>query len=501
LAKTLFARIAKTWSALTGGYALYIATQVLLPPLFIHAYGTPGYGTWLVLSASVGMISSLNFGIQTFATNELTMRYHRREMVEYRRLQSTAYRVMLTLLAVAALCLSVVFILPLSGLLRIELPANTLALTIYLLGLQVLSAILFGLVNDTHAIVGRNYRGAMWSNALRLSVFASTALCAFRTTPFSLLAGAQLGTTIAILLLSYQDIRHYAPQASPRLGEWDMNEARRIIPPSLTFGVFTLSNFLVFQAPILVLNRILGPEQVVGFSIARSLFSFARQGLTLIHSTIEYEIRRLYSTRAFDRLGALYLYAESAVVGSATIANLIVFIMAPTLLSLWIRRPELFDYRLFAGMMLISIGMSIKDYKLVFQFATNNHAFAAILGLIGYVAMIILMAPAVRQWGVVGFLVTWAVAEVVQIVAIDRHNRRIYVDTAAFTSGSLKRIGAFLGVLTMLLAAAQSSYPSHSTPLQASLAVLTVCLLFPIVYHQFNIGALITELRTRARSR
>jgi O-antigen/teichoic acid export membrane protein len=500
LAKTLFARIARTWSAFTGGYALYIATQVLLPPLLIHAYGAPGYGTWLVLSASVGMIASLNFGIQTFATNELTMRYHRREMVEYRRLQSTAYRVMLTLLAVAALCLPVVFMLPLSGLLRIRLPAHTLSLTLCLLGLQVLCAILFGLVNDTHAIVGRNYRGAMWGSALRLSVFGSTALCALLTTPFALLAAAQLGTTIAILLFSYQDIRRYAPEAAPHLGEWDATEARRIVLPSLTFGVVTLSNFLVFQAPILVLNRLMGPEQVVGFSIARSLFSFTRQGLTLIHSTIEYEIRRLYSTRAFERLGALYLYAESLVVGAATMANLVVFIMAPTLLSLWIRRPELFDYRLFAGMMLISIGMSVKDYKLVFQFATNNHAVAAILGLTSYVAMIILMAPTVRHWGVVGFLATWAVAEVVQIIAIDSHNRHIYLDTPAFATGSSKRIGAFLGLLAFLLAAGQSSYPSRSTPLQASLAVLAVCVLFPIAYYQFHIGALLAELRARARS-
>jgi len=66
-------RILKMFGALVAGMGITLITQLLLPPVFIHYYGVSRYGEWLVLSAAVGYLSTLNFGITSYTSNELTM--------------------------------------------------------------------------------------------------------------------------------------------------------------------------------------------------------------------------------------------------------------------------------------------------------------------------------------------------------------------------------------------------------------------------------------------
>jgi hypothetical protein len=59
-------RISKLFAAQNLSQAVSLLTQLLLPPIFLHSYGVGLYGEWLALSAAIGYLGTVNYGIQTY---------------------------------------------------------------------------------------------------------------------------------------------------------------------------------------------------------------------------------------------------------------------------------------------------------------------------------------------------------------------------------------------------------------------------------------------------
>src|SRR5215475_279017 len=125
----MFKRVLKTVLALAAGHGIQTLSQLLIPPAFIAAYGVQGYGEWLVLSAAVGYLSTLDFGLQTYVLNELTALYHRNEMERFHKVQSVGLWLMLIFVSAGIILAASAFILPLSGILRISDSQHALSWT------------------------------------------------------------------------------------------------------------------------------------------------------------------------------------------------------------------------------------------------------------------------------------------------------------------------------------------------------------------------------------
>src|SRR5262249_32656269 len=142
----MFKRILKTLGALVAGHGIQTLTQLLVPPAFIAAYGVKGYGEWLVLSAAVGYLGTLDFGLQTYVLNELTTLYHRNEMEQFHKVQSVGLWLMLLFVVGGAVLAASAFLLPLGPLLKISGPQGGLSWAVFCLALQVLLSIPMGQV-------------------------------------------------------------------------------------------------------------------------------------------------------------------------------------------------------------------------------------------------------------------------------------------------------------------------------------------------------------------
>ena len=72
------------------GQGITIVGQLLVPPFFLRFYpdGIAVYGEWIALNASINYFGTLNYGIQTYATNQLTILYNRGEISESKSLQA-----------------------------------------------------------------------------------------------------------------------------------------------------------------------------------------------------------------------------------------------------------------------------------------------------------------------------------------------------------------------------------------------------------------------------
>jgi hypothetical protein len=181
-------RIAKAVSAVMSGQGVNLLNQLLIPPLFMSHYGIPQYGEWLTLTATVGYLVTLNFGLQTFANNQVAILYNRDELNEANTLQATALLLLLLIILGAVVLTLLVFLLPVNHWLGLKTSHLVVATTLYLLGLQILVKMLYGFLAGTFLVVGVSYRGANWNNAASLAMMLATVAMVFAHASFAWIA-------------------------------------------------------------------------------------------------------------------------------------------------------------------------------------------------------------------------------------------------------------------------------------------------------------------------
>src|SRR5580658_8355117 len=98
-------RILQVYVAQNVTQFLTVLTQLVLPPLFLHVFGTSLYGQWLTLSAAVSYISTLNYGVQTYTNMQMTIHYNRGEIQTCQEVQSAGFRIILSAFALWTLLL------------------------------------------------------------------------------------------------------------------------------------------------------------------------------------------------------------------------------------------------------------------------------------------------------------------------------------------------------------------------------------------------------------
>jgi O-antigen/teichoic acid export membrane protein len=422
-------RIVKVMAALMTSNVVNLATKLLLPPIFLFKYGTTLYGEWIALSGAVAYLSTLNFGIQTYVTQDLTVRYQRQELDRYHLQQSTSLRVLLGILGSAAVVCLVVFALPVQRWLRLTISHQNTSLTLYFLALQILLGVLFGYFTGMFMVLSRAHTGVLWVNGLRLTMVIVTSAGAWVRFPFPLLAGLQAAVYAVGILLVLMHIHRMAPEIFPQIGLWDRSAVRAIIGPSSYFGLISMSTFLSFEVPVLILQREAGAFVVVAFTAMRTIFSMSRLLLISPTQALGPEITRLYGRQEWRELTAIYNYSERLIFSLIPAVNLGMLIISPVLLAIWLHKPELFSVLPYVVTSAISMTLSAKEHKFQFQFSTNTHERLARLLFFSYIALAAITVPMVHWYGMLGFLYSWLGVELFQVIRIVGLNQELFAHT------------------------------------------------------------------------
>ena len=474
-----------------------VITQLLLPPIFLRRYGVAEYGEWLTLTAAVAYLSTLNFGLQTYTNNQVAICYNRGELEEARTLQATAMLLLLSIALGAAILTSFVFLLPIDVWLGMKLGRGAVEATLYLLGLQVLVKMFQSLITGTFLVIGVSYRGNNWNNASYLALTVATAGMAFARCSFVWIAAQQAAMLAFFCGLALIDLRRRAPTLIPRLRYARSSRFGEILKQSGYFGMIFGANFLVFQLPLILMQRILGPSSVVAFSITRTIYSMSRQILTSATQTLGQEVTEFYGKHEWTRLFRLYELSERVVFAMIPAVNLGTLLATPVLISLWLHKPSLYDPYLCIMMALISAAMGIKDHKLQFQVSTNQHTALARVIFWNYLAMAVLGAAGIWMFGPIGFLVPWFMSEVVQIILILRLNERLFISTSKLDFSPVYKLFALMGA-AILLGSWFAIHAQERSLLKSSVtAVVFAVILTFISYPLFQLNEVIVYLRER----
>jgi O-antigen/teichoic acid export membrane protein len=490
-------RILKTTAALGIGQFIHIAGQLGMPPVFIAAYGVEGFAFWLSLTAVTAHLTMLDFGLQTYVVNELTILHHRGETMRFRQLQSVGFRLSLLLAGFGLAVAASVFLLPLEEWLGPEYGQSAQSIC-SLLALQIIATILFGQFAGLYRVMGRPETGVVWQNWHRTISIVSTLCLAAARAPLWLIAAAQALVITAILIALITTLKRRASEVFPRLDFWNREDAWCVLRGSAFFGLFGLNQVLVFQMPVLLLTRFGSASAVVMFSIGRTLFSFVRQLCNLLMAALAPELTRLQGLRDTMALAKMYRCVESIAYTTALVGGISLFVAAPTLLKYWVGRPDLFNLTTFWLLMLASIAMLVKETKLYFQHATNEHVPSAITTSVTYAGMLIAAIPCVRAWGVNGLIGVWLASEVAQAFLIQRFNARLIGKRTITTVLPLIRFALATAIIASALWLLEPLLRSGSIGLQGFKALVVVGVVAALSCYVFDLGHVLRHARLGA---
>jgi O-antigen/teichoic acid export membrane protein len=452
-----FQRILKNLAALLTGRVISIVQQYIVPPIFVWRYGLAGYGEWAALSGAVAVLGTLNFGVQTFMNQDLAIRLNRGETEGYHIRQSTALRLMLTIVTTAALLFTGFFFVPFDTMLKLDIGRSAAQWTAFLLALQVLLTILFGYFAGIFMGVNLAHRGTHWNNTQALVSALGLLVGVALHQPFVVLAGIQLSSLALCVVGVLIDIRRTAPAIFPSLRYWDGEAIGGILKGSGYFAMIEVSTFLVYQAPLLIMQRIVGPVAVAAFTFMRTIFSTCRQILSVFTQAMGAEITGLFGRRDWPGLSRLYNVSERLIFFLIALVNLTVLMLSPVLITLWIHKKsaagvahgtvsELFTVAPYVISSALSMVISLKEHKHQFQFSTNTHVELARVVFFSYLAMVFVSIFTVQYWGVNGFLWTWLAVETIQTAFLVSLNSKLFAHVEAIDTIYILRLTGICGV-------------------------------------------------------
>lgn len=495
-------RIFKMLGAYGASFGAALIGQFLLPPFFISAYGVSQYGEWLALSAALSYLSTLNFGITTYTSNELTMLRQRGEVAQYRSLQASTLAVVLVLIVAGTVVSGAVSILPLPKLLHLQtIGRSSAALIAFFLGLQAMVQILAGYYANLYMVIQETHRGTMWTVWRYFAPTLAAIPLALAHASLAAVAFSQFAATLLFAIATVIDLRRRMHGLPLGLKGANWATIRSTLKPSGMFLMIYMQTFLLFQVPVILLQWLLGPEIVVLFTISRTVFSMARRILSVITNAIAPEITFSFGSGDMAKLLDIFHYSERVVFSLIPVANLGTFLCAPLLIRVWLHKSGLFDPWPYALMALVSGVMSMREHKQFFQFSTNTHYRLAHIVFWGNLLMIAISIPMTLWFGLNGFMVTWLVSESIQMALLYFENRKLFHADASITMTPVLKLAALVGLALPACMEAVQYSRRHGSVDQAAVGVVGTLVIFAICYWLFGLNLVQQRLLARFSAR
>jgi O-antigen/teichoic acid export membrane protein len=151
-----------------------------------------------------------------------------------------------------------------------------------------------------------------------------------------------------------------------------------------------------------------------------------RNVLNAFTQAIGPEVTTLFAKQDWPQLSRLYDYSERGVFALIPIANIGVLLLGPLLAHVWLHDPNMFRPGVYVLCAAVSIVMSAKEHKFMFQFSTNTHHELARFMFGTYLALVAAWYFIVPRFGIDGLLAGWLAAELLQVLYIMRLNNKFF---------------------------------------------------------------------------
>ncbi len=305
----IIARFLHGTGAGTVAYALGIASNLLLLPLYLRFWSVAAYGEWMALYSVVNYLANLDFGVTTAAINAATIAYARGDWQTFKRIQGTAWATSLAIAGLGGLmtgALSMLYFRVNRWLGLTTLNPHEARFVFCGLAISLLANIPGKQLIAVYTATGEFAKYQWLYNAYSLFTCIATAFALCLGFGPALLASVIAATTLFTMAFSLWLLRLHGGRLFPHLQDSDWQTVRRLAAPTGQFGISMIANALAVQGPIIVLSRALGGPAVALFTTTRTVSNIVRGTVILLRAPLRPEFGAASAHANKDALQRLF---------------------------------------------------------------------------------------------------------------------------------------------------------------------------------------------------
>jgi O-antigen/teichoic acid export membrane protein len=415
--------------------------QLVQVPVFLHFWGTPLFGEWLILNSIPAYLSFSSIGFGNVAGNEMTMMVARNDRADALRVfQSCWWLITLICSTVLILLGGALYFLPAARFLRLtHISESDTKWIILYLGISVLFGQLEQLLQSAYRCIGRYPYGTALKTAFSFLAFSSMiAAVALGSDPRNtarIFALVNIASTITLCLF----VRHDIPWIKFGWKYASLSEIRRLTPLAVAFMGFPAGNALNLQGTLLAVGYALGPVAVVVFGTARTVSRVALQMVQMINTTFEPELSIAYGTRNYELTRTLLRRACQLALLVAIVIVLAMMLLGPWFLTHWTGGHVPPSRRLLSILLLAVVLYALWSTSAALITSTNHHQRLATWYVLGTAMTCIACYFFARAWGLYGAAASLLISETVMNLYVVPASLRIAHDnTTAFLASLLE---------------------------------------------------------------
>lgn len=397
------------------GQILSLLSRLLLPPMFLKAWGVDVYGDWLLISAVVANLALSEVGGGVYIINRLTQAFAKGETRSFRATLQTALMIFVTWpAAIFLMLLLMVTFVPIGSIIGIKsISGDVVRLVAVVLAFQVFVGIPNGLILGVYRAVGDLPRGVMLANYILLMQIVLVGSGLWLSAGVVIVGILQFIPILVVASMAIREINGKFPEFHLfSFRDFDLDIAKQFLRPSAHFFLIQLSLALSIQGTVIVTGLLLGSAQVVVFATMRTLSNVVKSMLGLVSHAAWPDMTKLEAEHDISRLSMLF----TALVRTNTVATtIIVFILAccgQTVYEAWLGKTILFNQsimNLFLLLLAQQVSWTVYGNLLM---ATNKHHGLSLVTLASAIASVSLAYIGAKMDGIEGLLWGMIAAEV-----------------------------------------------------------------------------------------
>jgi O-antigen/teichoic acid export membrane protein len=408
-------RILKVLFALSIGQLILRLSSIILIPLFVNFWSTTTYGEWLALTAAIGYLASLDFGITQASTNKMTQAYALQDLATYKKVQnSSLYFFLIIAVVFSFICAFIIWLLPINKILGISTITNfETKTTLLLLSFYILWSLPSRIITSSYVSIGRIDKSQWIDNFQKFSYLLVVTILLLLNQSVIAVAGTQLVLMILTAFYTMYDLNKNYQQVYPGIKLAERKEIKALILPGFFFTIYLVANLFWTQGSVILISSLFGGLLVAVFSISRTLSMFGRQAVDSIYFSLFPDLASLFAKKENDRLKQIHKLLILISFSIAVLFSVVFWFYGKDIIFIWTVGKVVADEKLLRLLLIYITFQTPYIASASILLSTNNHKKFTLYYLAANLFGIIFSYFLIKQFGIYIIPICFMVAEII----------------------------------------------------------------------------------------